>query len=314
MSGHRSTPTELSASNRWSATAGNGPPDLSIVVPAYNSAAYIARTVEELLRFFKETGQRGEIVVVDDGSTDDTYMAAAISPDVRVVRLKRNRGKGAALRAGMARAGGNIRAFTDADLPYGTHPLAMAITYINDRGFHAVVGDRTLPGSTYVPVGRMRGLVSDIASFAFRTLVTGGIYDTQCGIKVFRGDVAAELFTMSRVAGFAIDVELIYLLLKYRLDIKRMPVQLHNSGPSSVRVIRDSLAAAREILAIRRSWVLGRYRSRYLVACLAADIERDGRSWPARHGIRTPDLKATDPDAQATGFGSGMTSERTPVA
>jgi len=305
---------ELTPSSRLSVTAGTGAPDLSIVVPAYNSAGYIARTVEELLGFLKETGQVGEIVVVDDGSTDDTHKAAAISPEVCVLRLKRNRGKGAALRAGMTRARGNIRAFTDADLPYGTRPLGMAITYINDRGFHAVVGDRTLPGSTYVPVGRMRGLVSNIASFAFRTLVTGGIYDTQCGIKVFRGDVAAELFAMSRVNGFAIDVELIYLLLKYRLDVKRMPVQLDNSGPSSVRVIRDSLVAAREILAIRRSWVLGLYRSSYLVACLAADIERDGASWPAADGVHTPDLWTTDPETKATGLGSDMTSERTPVA
>jgi len=305
---------ELAASSRLSVRAGFGAPDLSIVVPAYNSAGYIAHTVEELLRFLEETGQRGEIVVVDDGSTDDTHKAAAISPEVRVVRLKRNRGKGAALRAGMTRARGKIRAFTDADLPYGTRPLWMAITYINDRGFHAVVGDRTLPGSSYVPVGRVRGIVSSVASFAFRTLVTGGIYDTQCGIKVFRGDVAAELFAMSRVDGFAIDVELIYLLLKYRFDVKRMPVQLHNSGPSSVRVIRDSLVAAREILAIRRSWVRGRYRSSYLVSCLAADIERDGASWPEADDVHTPYTWPTDPDRKATDFGSDMTSERTPVA
>jgi len=256
-------------------TAEISSPELSIVVPAYNSAGYIGRTVQELLRYLDEAGRHGEVIVVDDGSSDDTQKVAAISTDVQVVRLNRNRGKGAALRAGMALARGSIRAFTDADLPYGTRPLSSAVRYINERGFHAVVGDRTLPGSTYVPPGRMRGVVSSAASFAFRTLVTGGIYDTQCGIKVFRGDVAGELFALTRVDGFAVDVELIYLLLKYRMDVKRMPVQLSNNEPSSVRVVRDSLVAARDILAIRRSWALGRYSSDYLVACLAADIERD---------------------------------------
>ena len=73
--------------------------------------------------------------------------------------------------------------------------------------------------------------------------MTGGIYDTQCGFKVFRGDVAAEVFRLARVDGFAIDVELIYLLLKYRLDLKRIPVVLERNAPSSVRVVRDSVDA-----------------------------------------------------------------------
>jgi dolichyl-phosphate beta-glucosyltransferase len=251
-------------------------PELSVVVPAFNSARYIGDTVREIVAFFEQSGVRGEVVVVDDGSTDDTYAAAAVSPLAQVLRLDHNRGKGAALRAGMIRARGTVRAFTDADLPYGTRPLASAMHYINERGFHAVVGDRTLPGSTFLSPRRARRIVSDTASFAFRTLVTGGIYDTQCGMKAFRGDVAAELFPMTRVDGFAIDVELIYLLLKYRLDIKRLPVQLHGAAPTSVKVIRDSARAARDIARIRANWAMRRYRSDYLLACLAADLERDG--------------------------------------
>jgi dolichyl-phosphate beta-glucosyltransferase len=187
----------------------------------------------------------------------------------------------------MTAATGEIRAFTDADLPYGLEPLPLAVRYIRERGFHAVLGDRTLPGSAYRSAGPLRTAISGLASFAFRTLVTGGIYDTQCGFKVFRGDVAGELFRLARIDGFAIDVELIYLLLKYRLDIKRIPVQLERNGPSSVRVIRDSAAAFRDIAEIRVRWAAGRYRSAVLIGLLEAELRRDTEASAHAHAARS---------------------------
>jgi dolichyl-phosphate beta-glucosyltransferase len=106
-------------------------------------------------------------------------------------------------------------------------------------------------------------------------MVTGGIYDTQCGFKVFRGDVAAEVFRLSRIEGFAIDVELIYLLLKYRLDVKRIPVRLERNAPSSVRVVRDSAGAFRDIATIRLNWARGRYRSPILANLLQEELRED---------------------------------------
>jgi dolichyl-phosphate beta-glucosyltransferase len=249
-------------------------PDVSVVIPAFNSAAYLDGNVRRVTEYLAGAGIDGEVVVADDGSTDGTADSIRPAPTVRVLRLH-HRGKGAALRAGMAAASGQIRAFTDADLPYGMDELPLAIAYIRDRRYHAVTGDRTLPGSAFVNPGALRRAVSDLASFAFRTLVTGGIYDTQCGFKVFRGDVAAEVFRLSRIDGFAIDVELIYLLLKYRLDVKRIPVQLERNAPSSVRVIRDSGAALRDIATIRRNWATGRYRSPALEALLEGELRAD---------------------------------------
>jgi dolichyl-phosphate beta-glucosyltransferase len=175
----------------------------------------------------------------------------------------------------MAAANGGILAFTDADLPYGLDALPLAISYIRERRYHAVIGDRTLPGSTYDRSGPLRRIVSEAASFAFRTMVTGGIYDTQCGFKVFRGDVAREIFGLTRIDGFAIDVELIYLLLKYRLDLKRIPVQLKRNAPSSVRVLRDSASAFRDIAAIRWHWSAGHYRSPVLEQLLRDELRED---------------------------------------
>jgi dolichyl-phosphate beta-glucosyltransferase len=249
-------------------------PAVSLVIPAYNSSGYLDANVSRVLDFYARAGVEGEIVVVDDGSTDGTAESVAADARVRVLR-RPHAGKGAALRAGMMATTGAICGFTDADLPYGTESLPLAISYIRDRRYHAVIGDRTLPGSAYASTGFLRTAVSEFASFSFRTMVTGGIYDTQCGFKLFRGDVGREVFRLSRISGFAIDVELIYLVLKYRLDIKRIPVRLERNAPSSVRVVRDSAAAFRDIATIRWNWATGRYRSPLLVNLLQEELRRD---------------------------------------
>jgi len=254
--------------------------EFSLVLPAYNSAAYIGDHVARVTRFFETAGIDGEVVVADDGSTDGTADAVPDASNVRALRLP-HRGKGHALRGGMTEASGMIRGFTDADLPYGLDPIPFAMRWIRDNHYHAVIGDRTLPGSRYESAGVGRTVLSEFASFTFRTMVTGGIYDTQCGFKVFRGDVAAELFRLARIDGFSIDVELIYLILKNRLDLKRIPVQLEDNGPSSVRVVRDSLAAMKDVSAIRVNQARGRYRSPRLVDILREDSRLEVRELQA---------------------------------
>lgn len=249
--------------------------DLSVVIPAYNSATFIGETVHRVIAHCHALGLKAEVLVCDDGSTDGTVSAVPRLPGVGVLRSPANRGKGAAVRTGMLAASGEIRAFTDADLPYGVEPLESARLYISERRFHSVIGDRTLPGSTYERSGLIRHVVSGAASLTFRTLVTGGIYDTQCGFKAFRGDVAAEVFRLSRVNRFAFDVEIIYLLLKHRLDIKRVPVRLEANAPSSVSVGRDTVRAASDILRMRLNWARGRYSSPRLRALLERDLQLD---------------------------------------
>lgn len=247
---------------------------VSLVIPAYDSVRYLGDHVGQVMAFFERAGIDGEVVVADDGSLDGTADSVTESDRIRVLRLP-HQGKGAAVRAGMAVTTGEICGFTDADLPYGIESLRLAISYIRDRRYHAVIGDRTLPGSSYASTGLLRTAVSELASFSFRTFVTGGIYDTQCGFKIFRGDVGREVFRLSRIDGFAIDVEIIHLLLKYRLDVKRIPVRLERNAPSSVRVVRDSVTAFRDIATIRANWASGRYRTARLLELLQAELRKD---------------------------------------
>ncbi|HEU6452596.1 MAG TPA: glycosyltransferase [Gemmatimonadaceae bacterium] len=253
---------------------------LSVVVPAYNASAFIERSTRELVDALERMGERmgvtWEVIVVDDGSDDDTSDSVVAHPQVRVIRLASNAGKGAAVRAGMLAASGAVRIFTDADLPYGTALFPYVLEYIQRRGFHAVIGDRVLPGSEYGHATLLRRIVSAVASFLFRTLVTGGMYDTQCGFKALRGDVADALFPLLTIDRFAFDVEVIYLLLKYNLDIKRIPVRLQHESRSTVHVVRDTARAIRDILKLRWNWMNRRYASPALSDIYIADMPAFG--------------------------------------
>ncbi|HET7233981.1 MAG TPA: glycosyltransferase [Longimicrobium sp.] len=240
-------------------------PSLSVILPCYRAEPLARRSVAELCAHFAalEPGT-WEVVVVDDGGGDFGPEWDGDGP-VRVVRLPRNRGKGAAVTAGMAAARGRARVFTDVDLPYDPELIRLAAEYVLNRGFHVVVGDRTLPSSSYrEELGAGRKIASWLGATFIGRLVTGGFFDTQCGLKAVRGDVAGELFPLLRIDRFAFDVELIYVSLLHRLDIKRIPVRLRRNEQSSVRILRDCTRAAFDVLRIKYHQLRGEYTSRAL--------------------------------------------------
>jgi hypothetical protein len=174
----------------------------------------------------------------------------------------------------MMTARGSVRIFTDVDLPYGIEAMALMAEYITGRGFHVVIGDRTLPGSSYsshMKIGRR--LASAVFSAFVGRMVTGGFFDTQCGIKAFRGDVADALFPLVRVNRFACDVELVYLSLKHRLDIKRVPVRLQTTTTSSVQLWRDCPRGILDVCRIKFHQARGDYLSPVLDSIVAKDVE-----------------------------------------
>jgi len=244
-----------------------------VILPCYAGAELARHSAETLIRFFGETGVSWELLVVDDGGNDFAEHPLPAHPGIRLLRHERNLGKGAAVRTGMLAASGQVRIYTDIDLPYDLD-LLLALERHVQRGFHLAVGDRTLPGASFVaPRTRARQVLSSVASAFIGSLVTGGYYDTQCGIKAFRGDVAAELFRLVTISGFAFDVEVIYLAQKHRLDIKRVPVQLRRDDSSSVRILRDSLQGVIDILGIKVRQLQGRYGSPFLEQLIAAEAQ-----------------------------------------
>jgi glycosyltransferase involved in cell wall biosynthesis len=239
-------------------------PEVSLVIPVHNGVDFVAESVAEARRFLDQKCLSYEIIIVDDGSTDSTV--AALDPllddRVRLVGLPENLGKFAALKAGMAVSTGECRVFTDADLPYDLEAVPYIVDLVNGRAYDIVVGDRTLPESMSLSESRVaRKLSSRIFSYFVRMLVTGGLFDSQCGIKGFRGEVAEALFPLVTDNSFSGDVELLYIALKHNLSIRRIPVRLQRASPSTVRLRFHSLPMLGRILLLRHNWNTGRYES-----------------------------------------------------
>ena len=254
------------------------PVSLSVVLPCYRAPSLARQSVARLANALSGVVPSYEIIVVDDGPGDCASSLAHIFPgaggSIRVLTLPVNRGKGGAVAEGMRVASGEVRIFTDIDLPYGTTAIMVVDQLIRTRGFHMVVGDRTFPQSRYeTELSLGRRLASAVFSKITATLVTGGFFDTQCGLKGFRGDVASELFRLCRVNRFAFDVELLYLALTHGLEIKRVPVMLESNSTSSVRLGRDSLRTLIDVARIKQHQMRGDYDSEMLAGIVSRECD-----------------------------------------
>ena len=251
---------------------------LSVVLPCYRAPSLARSSVTRLINAFAGRIPTYEIIVVDDGIGDcEPVLRDFATPPggkLRVITLPQNRGKGGAVAAGMKAASGRVRIYTDIDIPYGTTPIMLVESLIRNRGFHMVTGDRTFPQSRYeTELSFGRRVASRVFSKITATLVTGGFFDTQCGLKGFRGDIADSLFALQTVERFAFDVELIYLALTYGLEIKRIPVMLESNTTSSVRLGRDAIQTFADVARIKLNQLRGDYESAELRGLVARECE-----------------------------------------
>lgn len=240
---------------------GESPGDrrLSVVVPAFREVDRIADTVRAIHHQLDHLDPDGvEVVVVDDGSGDATADQAEQAGAV-VVRLAKNLGKGGAVRAGVLESTGRAVAFLDADLAYEPRLLEAFVSEI-EAGWDVVVGNRRhVATTTLVQAGRMREIGGRLVNVATHALLLGQYRDTQCGVKVFRSDVAQLLFRLGRIDGFAFDVELFHLIERYRLTLHELPVAVANSERSTVKIVADSRRLVADLFRIRRWAARGAY-------------------------------------------------------
>lgn len=233
----------------------------SVVLPAYDEARGIGATVAQVRAALAGIAGGGglEIVVVDDGSADGTADAALAAGADQVVIQPVNRGKGAAVRAGVAAARGRTIAFTDADLSYSPDQLATVIAQVED-GWDVAVGSRRHPAARIERgAGPLRGLGSRLINLVTTGVLLSRPHDTQCGLKAFRSDVAAALFGLARVDGFAFDIEVLHLVERYELSLVEVPVRLQSADRSTVRVVRDGMRLLRDVWRIRGWSATGAY-------------------------------------------------------
>ncbi len=236
---------------------------VTVVVPAFNEAARIGRTVQELRTALADVGEGGaEVIVVDDGSTDYTATAAEEAGADTVVRLGVNSGKGAAVRAGVAAATGRTIVYTDADLSYPPDQVLALLARV-EQGSPFVAGSRKhVDTVTLIRGRRLREVSGRVFNLLSRLVVLGRYRDTQCGLKAFDAATAQLLFGAARVDGFAFDVELFLLAEHFGVPIVEVPVRVSNAASSSVQMSRDARRMIGDLALIRRWSRDGTYGAR----------------------------------------------------
>lgn len=234
--------------------------DVSIVVPALDEAAKIGRDVEAAARFLAAEGLSGEVIVVDDGSADRTAEAArsaSVPPPVRaeIIRLERNKGKGAALKAGVLASSGEAVICADAGTCIGYRDALPSLARIRGGTLDIALASRRLAGTV---ICRDRTLRRRLLGAAFRgaaRLFAGlprRISDPQCGFKVYRGDVARGLFAGLETPGFVFELEIILKALRRGFRVEDFPVTWTCDPDTRLRPASQSRAVLLELLSVRR--------------------------------------------------------------
>lgn len=228
---------------------------LSLIIPAYNEQDRVESRLAIITAYISSLPYSVELILVNDGSTDSTgeilAESAAANSAVRVVSYSPNRGKGFAVRQGVFASCGEYIAFSDADLSTPIDELAALFKAIED-GFDIAIGSRSVKGAqikTHQPFYREFGGKS--LNLLIRMFAVRGIMDTQCGFKLFRGDVAREIFGRCFLNGWAFDVEVLYLAQKMGCCIAETPVKWAHSEGSKVRPLQAGMQVIRDIARIR---------------------------------------------------------------
>lgn len=229
--------------------------DLSVVVPAYNEERRLPPTLIDMIDYLDGRPWRYEIIVVDDGSRDQTVEIARkferIRKQIRVIRCPENRGKGYAVRTGMLNAGGRRLIFADAD---GSTPIKEIerLMAALDQGADIAVGSRAMASAeTAVKARWYRKVPGRIFNFWVNALLLPEMLDTQCGFKMFREEAAQFLFQRQQSAQFSFDIELLFLARQARLKIAEVPVNWTHVPGSKVNMLMDSMKMFKDIFVFR---------------------------------------------------------------
>ena len=256
-------------------------PDLSIVIPAYNEQGRLEPTLRAYLGYCHERHRSVEVIVVDDGSTDGTTplieRLTAAFPELRLIRLAQNQGKGYAVRSGIVNARGRRILFADAD---GATPIEEIerLDAALDAGADLAIGSRAMAsGEVQVRTRLHRRLIGRAFHMLVRLTGVSGIADTQCGFKLFRGNVAHVLFSRMRTTGFSFDVEVLMMARLCGHHIAEVPVNWTHQPGSRVNLLTDSARMAVDLVRIRFRRLQGRYAAPHLTPWIPADAGRPVR-------------------------------------
>ena len=238
-------------------------PKYTIVIPAYNERARIVPTLEAVVSCVRRRGWDAEVVVVNDGSSDNTAdlvrQFAVAAPEVRLMENPTNRGKGYSVRSGLLHAQGEIVMFSDADL---SAPIEEA-----DRLFDAIAAGADIAiGSRWLATSRQthrqpmyRQIFGRCFNLLTRMVMRLPYADTQCGFKAFTRDAAQTVFQLMTIERWGFDPEILFIARKRHYRVKEVPVSWAHDARTRISYLRDGLQMLKELAIVRWNALLGRY-------------------------------------------------------
>ena len=238
-------------------------PLLSIIIPAYNEELRLPGSLADIVAWMQTVSYTVEVLVVENGSTDRTTEVAesfaARHENIRV--LHSAKGKGAAVREGMIKGQGDYLFICDSDL---SMPIIEVEKFLPPQlhGYDVAIASREAPGAVRYDEPEYRHIMGRVFNFIVRILAVPGFHDTQCGFKMFKQDIATDVFSQQTITGWTFDVEALYLALKQNARVVEVPVNWYFDADSRVDPIRDTWQMFWDVVRIRLNDLRGVYDRR----------------------------------------------------
>lgn len=235
---------------------------LSILIPAYNEQQKLRCTLEDVSEYLKGTNYTYEVLIVDDGSKDDTPIIAESCKDLftnfRLIRNDVNRGKGFTVKRGISEAKGEYILFMDADSSTSIKQLDKFIPFDDD--FDILIASRRIAGAE-VTMPFSRAILGKIFILLSKAILGIRVHDINCGFKVFRTVAAKDIFSKQVMSGWSFDAEVLFLAEKNGYTIKEIPIEWKYGEDSKVHPIKDGVDSFFGLIAIKMNELKGKYKT-----------------------------------------------------
>jgi glycosyltransferase involved in cell wall biosynthesis len=236
---------------------------LSVIIPAYNEESIIESTLLSVHHFFADMKFKHEVIVVDDGSMDKTAETVSslmdAMPELVLITLPENRGKGTAVKEGMLKARGTCRLFMDADNSTSIEEIRHMMPYF-DQGYDIIIGSRGVKGANITSRQPwIRESMGKVFIYFVKLFAGLPFKDTQAGFKIFTGSSADNVFPLQTIPGWIFDVELLVIARELGYEVKEVPITWKHYPESNVSVIKGTVKALADLAAIRSRLRSGKY-------------------------------------------------------